>query len=68
MLFFQSVAQVGLIKLFVLLVLFLPQTLAASPPGYIPLHVAILRKDLDMVNLLISAGSDLNKQVSFPSL
>uniref|UniRef100_A0A0K8RYY2 NF-kappa-B inhibitor beta-like protein n=1 Tax=Crotalus horridus TaxID=35024 RepID=A0A0K8RYY2_CROHD len=29
--------------------------------GYIPLHVAILRKDLDMVSLLISAGSDLNK-------
>ncbi|XP_070620639.1 NF-kappa-B inhibitor beta [Erythrolamprus reginae] len=30
--------------------------------GYIPLHVAILRKDLDIVSLLISAGSDLNKQ------
>ncbi|XP_007436172.1 NF-kappa-B inhibitor beta [Python bivittatus] len=29
--------------------------------GYIPLHVAILRKDLDMVSLLISGGSDLNK-------
>uniref|UniRef100_U3FZ97 NF-kappa-B inhibitor beta n=1 Tax=Micrurus fulvius TaxID=8637 RepID=U3FZ97_MICFL len=29
--------------------------------GYIPLHVAILRKDLGMVSLLISAGSDLNK-------
>ncbi|XP_053123150.1 NF-kappa-B inhibitor beta [Hemicordylus capensis] len=29
--------------------------------GYTSLHVAILRKDLDMVNLLISAGADLNK-------
>ncbi|XP_020642805.3 NF-kappa-B inhibitor beta [Pogona vitticeps] len=29
--------------------------------GYTPLHVAVLRKDLEMVSLLISAGSDLNK-------
>ncbi|XP_013919917.1 PREDICTED: NF-kappa-B inhibitor beta [Thamnophis sirtalis] len=34
----------------------------ANYDGYIPLHVAILRKDLDMVSLLISAGSDLNRQ------
>ncbi|KAJ7303907.1 hypothetical protein JRQ81_011418 [Phrynocephalus forsythii] len=29
--------------------------------GYTPLHVAVLRKDVEMVSLLISAGSDLNK-------
>lgn len=29
--------------------------------GYTPLHVAILRKDLDMVNRLITGGADLNK-------
>ncbi|KAL8219855.1 UNVERIFIED_CONTAM: hypothetical protein K2H54_035013 [Gekko kuhli] len=29
--------------------------------GYTPLHVAVLRKDLDMVSLLIAAGADLNK-------
>lgn len=29
--------------------------------GYTPLHVAVLRKDLDMVSLLIAAGVDLNK-------
>ncbi|XP_052635413.1 LOW QUALITY PROTEIN: NF-kappa-B inhibitor beta [Harpia harpyja] len=29
--------------------------------GYTPLHVAVLRKDLEMVELLLSAGADLNK-------
>uniref|UniRef100_A0A670J4V5 NFKB inhibitor beta n=1 Tax=Podarcis muralis TaxID=64176 RepID=A0A670J4V5_PODMU len=29
--------------------------------GYTPLHVAVLRKDLDVVSLLISGGADLNK-------
>ncbi|XP_042295036.1 NF-kappa-B inhibitor beta [Sceloporus undulatus] len=29
--------------------------------GFTPLHLAVLRKDMDMVNLLISGGSDLNK-------
>ncbi|XP_077174649.1 NF-kappa-B inhibitor beta [Paroedura picta] len=29
--------------------------------GYTPLHVAVLRKDLEMVNLLVAAGADLNK-------
>ncbi|XP_044291109.1 NF-kappa-B inhibitor beta [Varanus komodoensis] len=29
--------------------------------GYTPLHIAVLRKDLDLISLLISAGSDLNK-------
>uniref|UniRef100_A0A663F9Z9 NF-kappa-B inhibitor alpha n=1 Tax=Aquila chrysaetos chrysaetos TaxID=223781 RepID=A0A663F9Z9_AQUCH len=32
-----------------------------SPAGYTPLHVAVLRKDLEMVELLLSAGADLNK-------
>uniref|UniRef100_A0A8B9TKR0 NFKB inhibitor beta n=1 Tax=Anas platyrhynchos TaxID=8839 RepID=A0A8B9TKR0_ANAPL len=31
------------------------------PPGYTPLHVAILRKDLELVQLLLRAGADLNK-------
>ncbi|ETE62049.1 NF-kappa-B inhibitor beta, partial [Ophiophagus hannah] len=60
----QRPAQVDLIKLFCfagVFFFFVPQTPSASPPGYIPLHVAILRKDLGMVSLLISAGSDLNK-------
>lgn len=35
-----------------------------SPAGYTPLHVAVLRKDLEMVELLLSAGADLNKAVS----
>ncbi|XP_067412820.1 NF-kappa-B inhibitor beta [Emydura macquarii macquarii] len=29
--------------------------------GYTPLHVAVLRKDLEMVKLLVGAGADLNK-------
>ncbi|XP_074786893.1 NF-kappa-B inhibitor beta isoform X1 [Athene noctua] len=29
--------------------------------GYTPLHIAVLRKDLEMVELLLSAGADLNK-------
>ncbi|XP_048355404.1 NF-kappa-B inhibitor beta [Sphaerodactylus townsendi] len=29
--------------------------------GYTPLHVAVLRKDLEMVSLLIAGGADLNK-------
>ncbi|XP_054855249.1 NF-kappa-B inhibitor beta [Eublepharis macularius] len=29
--------------------------------GYTPLHIAVLRKDLDMVSLLIAGGADLNK-------
>ncbi|KAM6033192.1 LOW QUALITY PROTEIN: NF-kappa-B inhibitor beta [Chlamydotis macqueenii] len=29
--------------------------------GYTPLHVAVLRRDLEMVQLLLSAGADLNK-------
>ncbi|XP_062996590.1 NF-kappa-B inhibitor beta [Elgaria multicarinata webbii] len=33
----------------------------ANYDGYTPLHIAVLRKDVDMVSLLISAGSDLNK-------
>lgn len=35
-----------------------------SPAGYTPLHIAVLRKDLEMVELLLSAGADLNKAVS----
>uniref|UniRef100_A0A8C3XLK5 NFKB inhibitor beta n=2 Tax=Chelydra serpentina TaxID=8475 RepID=A0A8C3XLK5_CHESE len=29
--------------------------------GYTPLHVAVLRKDLEVVKLLVGAGADLNK-------
>ncbi|XP_074873851.1 NF-kappa-B inhibitor beta [Carettochelys insculpta] len=29
--------------------------------GYTPLHVAVLRKDLEVVKLLVSAGANLNK-------
>nr|XP_056703559.1 NF-kappa-B inhibitor beta [Euleptes europaea] len=29
--------------------------------GYTPLHLAVLRKDLEMVSLLIAGGADLNK-------
>ncbi|XP_034648205.1 NF-kappa-B inhibitor beta [Trachemys scripta elegans] len=29
--------------------------------GYTPLHVAVLRKDLEVVKLLVDAGADLNK-------
>ncbi|XP_074423447.1 NF-kappa-B inhibitor beta [Larus michahellis] len=29
--------------------------------GYTPLHIAVLRKDLELVELLLSAGADLNK-------
>uniref|UniRef100_A0A663FBS1 Uncharacterized protein n=1 Tax=Aquila chrysaetos chrysaetos TaxID=223781 RepID=A0A663FBS1_AQUCH len=41
-----------------------PATHPSAPPppaGYTPLHVAVLRKDLEMVELLLSAGADLNK-------
>ncbi|XP_030400291.1 NF-kappa-B inhibitor beta [Gopherus evgoodei] len=29
--------------------------------GYTPLHVAVLRKDLEVIKLLVGAGADLNK-------
>ncbi|XP_038622967.1 LOW QUALITY PROTEIN: NF-kappa-B inhibitor beta [Tachyglossus aculeatus] len=35
---------------------------AANYQGHTPLHVAVLRKDLEMVRLLRDAGVDLNKQ------
>uniref|UniRef100_K7F3A5 NFKB inhibitor beta n=1 Tax=Pelodiscus sinensis TaxID=13735 RepID=K7F3A5_PELSI len=35
--------------------------LLSVPIGYTPLHVAVLRKDLEAVKLLVSAGASLNK-------
>uniref|UniRef100_A0A6I8PDQ6 NFKB inhibitor beta n=1 Tax=Ornithorhynchus anatinus TaxID=9258 RepID=A0A6I8PDQ6_ORNAN len=39
---------------------------SANYQGHTPLHVAVIRKDLEMVRLLRDAGVDLNKQVPPP--
>lgn len=38
-----------------------------SPPtGYTPLHVAVLRRDLELVQLLLRAGADPDRPVGAP--
>jgi ankyrin len=39
----------------------------ASGAGYSPLHTAVLRGDLEMVNALIGAGAHLGSQISEPA-
>ena len=42
------------------------QTAVPLSLGHTPLHVAVIHKDAEMVQLLQEAGADLNKPVSSP--
>ena len=39
----------------------------ASGPGYAPLHTAVLRGDLEMVDSLIAAGAQVDSRISSPA-
>lgn len=46
-----------------------PPGLHSPPPtGYTPLHVAVLRRDLELVQLLLRAGADPDRPVGAPKI
>lgn len=45
-----------------------PAPISTPPPGYTPLHVAVLRRDLELVQLLLRAGADPDWPVGAPKI